>query len=314
MTFSTKNNFWRMSKEYLEEIYASAGIKKTNLDFSSLASNLNQLDWLWNALEKNLTYSFMDYADKKSSKIAINGKGNIIEKIIDINLENKPNANITAMIYENSEADPKEITFEELNKQICKVVNGLKDIGFKKGDVALIAMPTIPEAIFAYLGVIKMGGVCVPVFDGSFETDKLAKVIKETQPKIIFTLDTVQDNDSVIILKNNIDSAVKNVASVEIVIVINSTGEEIGWKINRDVWWEDLIDNQQLEEPVDTINTSEPYMVMILDVTNDKLKQGTDVGVNEIMTYLSKHKDFASFYLLMSLMIYANLEESIKVK
>ena len=313
MTFSTKNNFWSPSKEYLDEIYNSANIKKGNLNYSELVTNLNQHEWLWSALEKNLTYSFLDY-EKKGSKIAINGKGNIIEKMIDINLEIKPNANAIAMNYETTEGNKKEFTFEELNKQLCKVVNGLKDIGFKKGDVALIAMPMIPEAIYAYLGIIKMGGVCVPIFEDSLNTEKISKIAKEVQPKVVFTLDSVTENESLVVLKDVVDAAVKNLSSVEIVIVVNTSGEEIGCKINRDVWWEDLIDNQQLEEPVDTINTAEPYMILVLDVAQDKLKEGDDVNVKELLNFLSKHKDFSSFYFLVSLMVFGNIDETIKVK
>lgn len=313
MTFSTKQNKWRPTQEYLEEIFQQANIEKPNLNFDDLVGALNSHEWLWSALEKNLTYSFLEYG-KKGSKIAINGKGNIIEKIIDINLEIKPNANTIAMVYENQEGNTKEITFEELNKQICKVVSGLKDIGFKKGDIALIAMPMVPEAIYAYLGIIKMGGVCVPVFEDSLNSDKISKIAKDVQPKIIFTLDSVTENDSLVVLKDAVDSAVKNIASVEIIIVVNTSGDEIGWKINRDVWWEDLIDNQQLEEPVDTINTAEPYMVLILDTAEDKLKEGDSVSVKNLLGLLAKHKDFAGFYLLISLMVFSNLEESIKLR
>lgn len=314
MTFSTNNNSWRPSKEYLDEVFESANVTKPSQKFDDLVLNLKQHEWLWNSLEKNLTYTFMEYNDKKGSKIAINGKGNIIEKIIDINLEIKPNANVIALNYENAEGVTKEITFEELNKHVCKIVNGLKDIGFKKGDVALICLPMVPEAVYAYLGIIKMGGVCVPVFEDSLNTDKISKIAKEVQPKVIFTLDSVMENDSIIILKDVVDSAVKNLSCVEIIIVINTSGEEIGWKINRDVWYEDLIDNQQLDDPVDTINTAEPYMVVILDTPQDKMKKGDDIDVKEVLSHLSKHKDFAGFYLLISLMIYSNLEESIKLR
>lgn len=313
MTFSTKNNFWSPSKDFLEEILETANIKKGNLNYGELVTNLQQHDWLWSALEKNLTYSFLEY-EKKGSKIAINGKGNIIEKMIDINLEIKPNANAIAMNYETTEGNKKEFTFEELNKQLCKVVNGLKDIGFKKGDAALIAMPMIPEAIYAYLGIIKMGGVCVPVFEDSLNTDKISKIAKEVQPKVVFTLDSVTENESVVVLKDVVDAAVKNLSSVEIVIVVNTSGDEIGWKINRDVWWEDLIDNQQLEEPVDTINTAEPYMILVLDIPEDKLKDGDNVNIKELLSFLSKHKDFSSFYFLVSLMVFGNIDETIKVK
>ena len=313
MTFSTKQNYWRPSQEILEEIFNSANIKKSNLNFDNLVENLNTHDWLWSALEKNLTYSFLEY-EKKGSKVAINGKGNIIEKIIDINLEIKPYANSVAMIYDNSDGITKEVTFEELNKQICKVVNGLKDIGFKKGDAALIAMPMIPEAVYAYLGIIKMGGVCVPIFEDSLNTEKISKIAKDVQPKVVFTMDSVTDNDSLVILKDAVDSAIKNISSVEIVIVVNTSGDDIGWKINRDIWWEDLIDNQQLEEPVDTINTAEPYMVIILDINEEKIKEEDSVDIKEFLGLISKHKDFAGFYLLISLMVFGNLEESIKLK
>ena len=82
----------------------------------------------------------------------LDGKLNASENCIDRHLTDK--ASQTAIIWEGDEpGDSKKISYGELFKEVCKLANGLKSLGVKKGDRVCIYMPMIPEAAFAMLSL-----------------------------------------------------------------------------------------------------------------------------------------------------------------
>ncbi len=51
-------------------------------------------------------------------------------------------------------------TFKNFLNEVDHFANGLAALGFKKGDVITIAMPTSPQAIVPIYAVNKLGGIC----------------------------------------------------------------------------------------------------------------------------------------------------------
>lgn len=62
----------------------------------------------------------------------------------------------------------------------------LKNFGIKKGDVVLIHMPNMPEAVYTMLACARIGAVHSYVF-GGFSAAELANRIKDSQPKLILS-------------------------------------------------------------------------------------------------------------------------------
>ena len=83
----------------------------------------------------------------------LNGKLNVSYNCIDRWVKYKPNS--IAIIWEgNDPKDRKEITFKELEEQVCKMANVLKKHGIRKGDVVAIYMPMIPQATYGLCGYV----------------------------------------------------------------------------------------------------------------------------------------------------------------
>jgi len=62
----------------------------------------------------------------------------------------------------------------------------LKNFNIKKGDVVLIHMPNIPEAVYAMLACARIGAIHTFVF-GGFSAAELANRIKDSNPKLILS-------------------------------------------------------------------------------------------------------------------------------
>ena len=70
----------------------------------------------------------------------------------------KTHPDITAVIL-----DQIKISYEQLNKYSNRVANILKQKGLKKGDKVAVMIPNLPYFPMVYYGILKAGGVVVPV-------------------------------------------------------------------------------------------------------------------------------------------------------
>ncbi|MEX2216546.1 MAG: AMP-binding protein [Phycisphaeraceae bacterium] len=78
------------------------------------------------------------------------------------------------------------LTFEQLARFTNRVANGLVALGLKSGDAVAIDMPMTIEAVAAYLGVIRAGGVVVSVAD-SFAPAEIATRLRIGKAKLVIT-------------------------------------------------------------------------------------------------------------------------------
>ena len=62
------------------------------------------------------------------------------------------------LIYED-----ERFTYKEVFEKSAQVGNALKKAGIEKGDRVAICMQNNPEFVFAYLGIVGIGAVCVPL-------------------------------------------------------------------------------------------------------------------------------------------------------
>lgn len=92
-----------------------------------------------------------------------------------------------AYIYDSPVTETvQKITFKELQENISKFAGGLKSLGLKKGDTAIIYMPMIPQAAYAMLACARLGITHSVVF-GGFAPHELAIRINDCHPKAIIT-------------------------------------------------------------------------------------------------------------------------------
>lgn len=92
-----------------------------------------------------------------------------------------------AVIYDSPVTDKKQkFTFNEVKEEVSKLAGGLKSLGLKKGDSAVIYMPMIPQTLFSMLACARIGVIHNVVF-GGFAPHELVVRIDDCKPKVMIT-------------------------------------------------------------------------------------------------------------------------------
>ena len=171
------------------------------------------------------------------------GQLNISINCIDRHLPK--NANKTALIWEgDNPSESKNISYQELHDQVCKLSNALKELGVKKGSRVCIYMPMIPEASYAMLACARIGAIHSVVF-GGFSPEALKDRIIDADCSIVITADEGYRGGKKVPLKNNVDIALQKCPRVKTNLVIKRTGGQINWNKEIDVWYHDIVVHQK---------------------------------------------------------------------
>ncbi len=96
------------------------------------------------------------------------------------------------LVYEN-----ERFTFNDANKIAAKVGNALISEGISKGDRVAICMQNNPEFIFAYMGIVGIGAICVPL-NSWWVSDEIIYALDHSESKLLFA-----DNKRIKGLKNH---------------------------------------------------------------------------------------------------------------
>ena len=181
-------------------------------------------------------------------------------------------ADQTAIIWEGDDpGESKTITYAELHEMVCRLANGLKKIGGKKGDRITIYMPMIPEAAVAMLACARIGAVHSVVF-GGFSPDALAGRIQDCDSNIVITADEGLRGGKPIPLKANTDAAVAQCPSVDNVVVVRRTGGATDWDDSRDVWYHELVESVSADCPAEEMNAEDPLFILYTSGSTGKPK------------------------------------------
>ncbi len=190
------------------------------------------------------------------------GTLNVCYNCVDRHLEKK--GDDTAIIWEGD--DPKDdltLSYRQLHERVCKFANALKAIGAKKGDRITIYMPMIPEAAISMLACARIGAVHSVVF-GGFSPDALAGRIRDCESNIVITADEGLRGGRKVPLKANVDAAAAkaDVTTLDKVLVVRHTGNDINWVDGRDIWLHDAEAGVDAECPCEEMGAEDPLFIL----------------------------------------------------
>ena len=216
-----------------------------------------RLDWIKPFTQvKDVNYNIPGVSIKWFADGTLNASANCIDRHLPAR------ANQTAIIWEGDDpADSKNITYQELHDEVCKLANAMKARGIKKGDVVTLYMPMIPEAAYAMLACTRIGAIHSIVF-GGFSPDALAGRIQGCSSNCVITADEGLRGKKAIPLKANVDAALADCSSVETVFVVKRTGGDINWTEGRDVWYEDAVAAEPTTCEPEEMNAEDPMFIL----------------------------------------------------
>ena len=233
------------------------------------AEQAMRIDWFKPFTEtKDVSYAVDDVHIKWFADGTLNACYNCVDRHLP---EKKDDV---AIIWEgdNPNNDSK-ITYGELQRRVSLFANALKSIGAKRGDRITLYMPMIPEAAIAMLACARIGAVHSVVF-GGFSPEALAGRINDCESNIVITADEGVRGAKTIPLKANVDAAASNplVTSLEKVLVIKNTNNDIAWTEGRDEWLHELEKEVESECPCEGMNAEDPLFILYTSGSTGKPK------------------------------------------
>ena len=178
----------------------------------------------------------------------------------------------TAIIWEGDDpSESRRISYTELHAEVCRLANGLKSLGIRKGDRVTIYLPMVPEAAVAMLACARIGAIHSVVFAG-FSPESLANRIEDCGAQVLITADEGLRGGRRIPMKANADEALKRCPSVRTSVVLRRTGGKVDWTEGRDVWYHDVIQAQAPWCEPETMGAEDPLFILYTSGSTGKPK------------------------------------------
>ncbi|KQX05695.1 MULTISPECIES: acetate--CoA ligase [unclassified Leifsonia] len=177
-----------------------------------------------------------------------------------------------AIHWEGEPGDSRDISYAELTAEVKRAANLLTSLGIEAGDRVAIYLPMIPEAVVAMLAIARIGAVHSVVF-GGFSPDSLHSRILDAEAKLVITADGGYRKGRVFGLKDTVDAALgKGAPSIEHVLVVKRTGNDVAWEDGRDLWWGDEIAQVDADHVAKAFPAEQPLFILYTSGTTGKPK------------------------------------------
>lgn len=192
----------------------------------------------------------------------VDGKLNMSYLCIDKHIEDGFGEEI-AIVYDSPVTNKKQkFTYNQAKEEISKLAGGLKSLGLKKGDTAVIYMPMIPQTLFSMLACARIGVIHNVVF-GGFAPHELVVRIDDCKPKVLITATAGVEIAKRIPYLPLVEKAIELAQDkVDNIIVFNRKLVE-----NQSEMFEGLIDYEELvskSEPADCVSVESNHPLYLL--------------------------------------------------
>ena len=204
------------------------------------------------------------------AKWYLGGKLNIAYNCVDRHVE-AGNGDKVAYFWEGEpEDDRRTLTYADLQREVVKLANGLKELGVGKGTPVGIYLGMVPEAPIAMLACARLGAPHTVVF-GGFSADSLSGRLQDMECKVLITQDEAWRRGTTVPLKRTADEAVAVSPSVESVVVLRRTGGDVPMTAGRDHWWHELATDES-ECPCEPMDAEDLLYLLYTSGTTAKPK------------------------------------------
>jgi acetyl-CoA synthetase len=200
------------------------------------------------------------------------GELNVSYNCLDRNLSNG-NAEKVAIIFESDDGQSRPITYRELHAQVCRMANGLKSLGVKRGDRVIIYMPMSVEGVVAMQACARIGATHSVVF-GGFSAKSLQERIIDAGAVAVLTADEQMRGGKALPLKAIVDEALAmgGCEVVKNVVVYQRTKAKLNMQAGRDRTLDELLQGQPDQCEPEWVDAEHPLFILYTSGSTGKPK------------------------------------------
>jgi acetyl-CoA synthetase len=177
------------------------------------------------------------------AKWYVGGKLNVCFNCVDRHVE----AGLGDKVAYHWEGEPEDerrtITFADLQREVVRFANALKELGVGKGTPVGIYMGMVPELPISMLACARLGAPHTVVF-GGFSADSLSDRLNDMECEVLITQDAGWRKGGEVPLKRNADEALDRSPGVKTSVVWRRIGSDVVMKEGRDVWAHELVEDE----------------------------------------------------------------------
>jgi acetyl-CoA synthetase len=229
----------------------------------------------WHAQARRLDwYTFPQHIlewDEPFARWFGDGELNASVNALDRHIANGKAAKV-AFFFEGEPGDRRPVTYGEMLDEVCRLANGLRALGVKKGDRVALHLPMIVELPVAMLACARIGAAHSVIF-GGFAPEAIADRVNDAHCVVLITADWGWRRGKKIPLKQHCDEAfAKGMPSLEHTIVVERVGDPVPMAAGRDHWWSDIVRDQPSSCPPERMNAEDLLFLMYTSGTTARPK------------------------------------------
>ena len=187
------------------------------------------------------------------------------------NLINRNNYN-DAIVFNSEQKISRKISWKELEINVNKIANYLKELNIKQGDRVAAVLPNIPETVITFLGVAKIGAIWSSC-SADFGPDAIIDRFKQISPKILIVSDYYYYNNKKIYTLDKVNEIKNKITSIKKIIIIPYSLEKIKYEVKYEYEnWLSILDKNVSPLKVENFNFNSPLYILFSSGTTGKPK------------------------------------------
>jgi acetyl-CoA synthetase len=208
------------------------------------------------------------------AKWFLGGTLNVCFNCVDRHVEAGKGKKIAYHWEGEPDGERRAISYADLQRDVVRFANALKEIGVGKGTPVAIYMGMIPELPVAMLACTRLGAPHTVIF-GGFSADSLSGRMNDMACEVLITQDEAWRRGSPVPLKRTADQAMVDAPGVRACVVFRRTGNDVPMQDGRDHWWhrlEDGVSDDPASCPCEPMDAEDLLFLMYTSGTTAKPK------------------------------------------